>query len=337
MKYIGFITKGLEKVAEEEIIREISDVVIEEVKDKRIVFKTNENIEKIIQLRLLDDICVFVYKDVDIHSVNRLFEVFQHLNLQTCFDLISNYRSINNSFSLTLSFVGLESKDILTNLSLIIEKKYNWKFTERNHSNFDIRVFIDHGELLIGIRINSESLHNRAYKIASKPGSLKPTVAAALVQLATGGKKGLVVDTFCGSGTILCEALISGNQVSGSDIDCDSVEITKENLKELNYQDQSIIMCQNALKTHFSDKSYDFAISNLPWDKQIKVGSITELYIGAVHEYKRILKDGGVLCVLITKPELFIKHAKQILNPEKTERFPISLLGQSPEILIFKL
>lgn len=340
MKYIGFVTKGLEKIAEKEIQLKIADAEIIEVGVKRIIFETDESFNVLLQLRTIDDICFYISQHTHIKSSEALLDIINQTDFQKSFDLLNEYRSLNNIFSLTLSLVGFAKKndqDLTQQLSTIITEKYTWNFTERDHSNFDIRIFVDHEYVLVGVRLCKENLSHRVYKKSSKPGSLRPSIAAAMVQIATDGKNGTLVDTFCGSGTILCESLLSGNKIFGSDIDFESVEITKNNLKQINYNDNSPVLCQNALKTHFNENFFDFAVSNLPWDKQIKVESITDLYIGALREYKRILKKNGVLCVLVTKPELFIKHARYLLNPKKVTRIPISLLGQSPEIVLLKI
>lgn len=69
-----------------------------------------------------------------------------------------------------------------------------------------------------------------------RKGMLPPKVARMMVNLALGrveDKKSsspLVYDPFCGTGTVLIEAMMRGCQVVGSDLDADSVTGTQENL-----------------------------------------------------------------------------------------------------------
>ncbi len=65
-----------------------------------------------------------------------------------------------------------------------------------------------------------------------RKGMLPPKVARMMVNLAVGDAtpSSLVYDPFCGTGTILIEALMRGCQVAGSDIDPDSVTGTDKNL-----------------------------------------------------------------------------------------------------------
>ncbi len=64
-----------------------------------------------------------------------------------------------------------------------------------------------------------------------KKGMLPPKLARIMLNLATGGKKtdGIVYDPFCGTGTILIEALEAGFTVAGSDTDAESVAGARQN------------------------------------------------------------------------------------------------------------
>lgn len=67
-----------------------------------------------------------------------------------------------------------------------------------------------------------------------KRGMLPPKVARIMVNLATEGKEGLTLaDPFCGTGTVLSEAIMVGNNVLGSDINPDAIPGTKSNLEWL--------------------------------------------------------------------------------------------------------
>ncbi|MFH0830758.1 MAG: DNA methyltransferase [Parcubacteria group bacterium] len=63
-----------------------------------------------------------------------------------------------------------------------------------------------------------------------KAGSLPPKLAQIMLNLARQPKGALIVDPFCGIGTVLQEALLMGYQVVGSDSASDQVERTRKNL-----------------------------------------------------------------------------------------------------------
>lgn len=339
MNYIAYCTKGLEEIVEREITSTCSPVTIAELGDKRVIFETQKNFKELIKLKTVDDIGLAITKIEDISSVAQIQNALRELNLMELKNLLSTNRPLDNNFSITASITGNEIKpnQLITTIAECIEQKYNWKFMERDHTNFDIRIFLDHQTCYISIRLTKESLHHRAYKTISRIGSLRPTVAAAMVLLATQDKIALkIVDNFCGSGTILCEAVGMKNEVFGGDIEAESVNITRANLTNLNFTKIDNIKLLDATKTSWSSGCFDAAISNLPWNKQIEITSITDLYIGTLKEYKRILKPSGALCLLLTKPELLIKHAKKIFPGSKIEVYKIGLLGQNPTIVVIR-
>lgn len=339
MKFIAYTTKGLEFVSENEIKNKLSNIKILEARDKRIVFESNSNFDQLARLKTVDDIGILIStltKNIDLKT---LAAEVEKINFDGIKNILSNFRKIRTAdFSITTSLVGIKnffSSDLIIVISQAIKQKYRWNFTEFDHTNFDIRVFIDHTQGYISIRITKESLQHRPYKISSKEGSLKPTIAAAMICLATDRKTGLkIIDNFCGSGTILAEGLSEGFDVYGGDIDPKSVLITKNNLSNLNGKTIDHINLLNALSTKWPNKYFDCAVSNLPWGKQIEIKSITKLYEDSIREYARILKPNGVLCTLISQPDLFIKYVKKYFPEKKINQFKIGLLGQTPTIIL---
>lgn len=337
MKYIAYCTKGLEEVVKREITSFIYDANVLEVANKRIVFDSEENVDKLVMLKTVDDLGLFVTSVENINSVENLVELVKKTDFRNYFNRINNYRNLKDKFSVTASIAGskLSTSESIKQVVSTIHSKYLWELEEFDHTNFDIRIFIDHKKLYISVRLTSESLQHRSYKTTSKLGSLKPTIAAAMVFMAQRGRRNLkIVDNFCGSGTILCEAINLGNEVYGGDIDNESVDIARNNLKNLHYKNLDRIKNLNATNTNWQNGYFDCAISNLPWDKQITVDSITNLYIGTVEEYRRILKQGGNLCLLVSKPELLIKYLKRSFPSQEIHSFKIGLLGQAPTIVV---
>ena len=341
MKFIAYTTKGLEFVSEKEISSKIFDAQIIEVGDKRIIFESNATFEKLTELRTVDDLGLIIQAIPTVETLDKLILEIDKIDFNKIKKELDQYREIaSNNFSITTGIVGVKNfvaSDLVKILSKSIYKKYNWSFTELDHTNLDIRIFIDRNIVYISVRLTKESLQHRLYKTISKEGSLKPTIAAAMVYLATDGKINLkIVDNFCGSGTVLAESLLMGNQVCGGDIDPKSVIITRKNLANLGYDREEKVKHLNATSTKWSNQQFDAAVSNLPWGKQIEIQSIIKLYEGTISEYIRILKPDGIICVLISNPELFIKFVKKYKQNPDIKTFKICLLGQNPTIVLVK-
>ena len=161
-------------------------------------------------------------------------------------------------------------------------------------------------------------------------GMLPPKVARMMVNLTVGE---VILDPFCGVGTILAEGMMLGYKVIGSDQSEEAIEKTKRNLNWFvsNYQISSskyqIFQCD---ATHISQKlppeSID-AIVTEPYlgpvveDRRRKIENgklrnvilgLEKLYIGCLREWYKILKpDGRVVIALpsfkLTDREFFVK------------------------------
>lgn len=327
MKLVAYTVKGLENIVENELNAVLGSIQLIQKEDKIVIFDYEGSLEKINKLRTAEDIGIFVSElnSIDMDKVN------------VAINFIKTFRSINNNFSITTSFISnTKDKDAMVNS--IIEKLTNASlvYTDKDRSNLDFRVFLNANIDFLAIRLNVNALNKRDYEIGNYMGALKPTIAAAMVQLATDNilEDAKVVDNFCGSGTILCEAYHKGFNVHGGDISTEAIMLTKQKLKLLGYTNIENIRIQDATKTKWNSDYFDCAISNLPWDKQHQITRITDLYVGCIKEYKRILKSKFRLCIICHKPELLIKHIKKEFGDMKIQRLDIGYLGQNPSIIL---
>lgn len=346
MKYIAYCTKGLEKIVQKEIKHRLEDSIFEEVSTKRLIFKSESKFSDIEKLRTVDDLGVFIGK-LELNEPKRsdyrlLIEEIGKFDFLMAVREIQEFRCIRpKEFSLTLGAVGIKDftiSDLRSSLVKNIGNRLGWRFNELDNSNFDIRVFIDSNHVFISARLTKRPLHRRKYKKESKAGSLKPTIAAAMVLMAAKGKRRLkIVDNCCGSGTILCEARVMGNQVFGGDIDKESVQITKNNLLNLQYKRLEDIKQLDCTRTKWPGNSFDCAISNLPYGKQVKVGRITSLYRDCLRECVRIVKHGGKICLLGIKPEIIRKYAKKFIRNVRVKELKLGFLGQNPSLVVVSI
>jgi tRNA (guanine6-N2)-methyltransferase len=337
MKYIAYTTKGLEEITKEEISHQLINTSFLEVETKRIVFDIEAAFDVLAELKTVDDLGILIGK-TETSRLDDIIPYAESLNFNEVLNQIRNLREVKENFSITVSLTGVQgykSPDLVNKLSQVISNKTGLTYLEKERSNFDVRVFIDHEEVYISVRLTENSLQHRKYKTFFNEGSLKPTIAAAMVQMVCNWKNGLkVVDNFCGSGTILAEALLAGNQVYGGDIDPDSVQMTTKNLLNLDYVVEDKIKVLDATQTNWPNSYFDCAISNLPWGKQVEINSITDLYAGTIKEYRRILKSEGKLCLIVSNPELLIKYTKQFFPENKITEIKIGYLGQNPTIVL---
>ena len=90
--------------------------------------------------------------------------------------------------------------------------KVNW--FEETGAHYPVRVSILKDEVTVGIDTSGESLHKRGYRKLTSKAPITETLAAALILLSPWNKDRILVDPFCGSGTIPIEAAMIGANIA---------------------------------------------------------------------------------------------------------------------------
>jgi len=174
-------------------------------------------------------------------------------------------------------------------------------------------------------------------------GMLPPKLAQIMINLAQAQQvDGLLVDPFCGSGTILSEALLAGyKNLFGSDIALKAIEDTRKNiswLKEL-YKIEGFhlkLLVKNVVYlSKFIKNDSVVAIITEPYlgpqrgnlDFKLVIGELERLYSAALREFYKVLQPGGR--VVMVWP---VYLGQKSLNPDYSNfklvnLFPDSLDG----------
>lgn len=188
--------------------------------------------------------------------------------------------------------------------------------------NLEILVVIGRDKTYIGRTISvynpfefeKRDMGKFGRELLDEVGIMQPKLARILVNL-SGTKQGeTLLDPFCGSGTILCEAMLCGINALGTDINAKCVEAAAKNIEktretyELKAEGRAIL--GDARKIPFSDNQIDGIatepyLGKLLWktpaalsvEKSIK--ELRKLYSEALSEMRRVIKQEGKI-VFIT-------------------------------------
>jgi putative N6-adenine-specific DNA methylase len=95
-----------------------------------------------------------------------------------------------------------------------MKTKYKQDWFEESGNSYPIRVTILKDEVTVCIDTSGESLHRRGYRRLTSKAPITETLAAALIMLTPWNKDRLLVDPFCGSGTIPIEAAMIGAKIA---------------------------------------------------------------------------------------------------------------------------
>ena len=120
--------------------------------------------------------------------------------------------SLNSSLHSVPNIQKIIKKAIVERLKSV----YKTEWFSENGTTYKIRFSIIKDNVTICIDTSGEGLHKRGYRAHSNLAPIKETLAASMCKLARIFPDTLLIDPFCGSGTILIEAaLMAKNQAPG--------------------------------------------------------------------------------------------------------------------------
>lgn len=97
-----------------------------------------------------------------------------------------------------------------------LKQVYHVSWFEEEGQHFPVRVFLMKDQVTIGLDTTGESLHKRGYRKLTAKAPIAENLAAALIMLTPWKRDRILVDPFCGSGTIPIEAaLLAANIAPG--------------------------------------------------------------------------------------------------------------------------
>jgi putative N6-adenine-specific DNA methylase len=95
-----------------------------------------------------------------------------------------------------------------------MKTKYHINWFRETGASYPVRIFLLKDEATIGLDTSGEPLHKRGYRQLTSKAPLTETLAAALIMLTPWKRDRILVDPFCGSGTIPIEAAMIGANIA---------------------------------------------------------------------------------------------------------------------------
>lgn len=194
-----------------------------------------------------------------------------------------------------------------------------------------VRVHIDGGEAVLGIRLADRPMHRRAWKERDTPGTLHPPVAAAM-GLVAGIRPGVIVaDPFCGSGTIGIEIALDEPTAHTfmSDLENEAVKTTRHNASVADVADRAVIARADGVLPPLRPSSVDRIVSNTPWGKAVKVeGGLQGGWTSFVDAMAEVVGDRGRMVLLVdTEEAAALTAAAEDVGWSVLDRFQLAVSG----------
>jgi putative N6-adenine-specific DNA methylase len=122
-----------------------------------------------------------------------------------------NARIVVDKVRLSKSVLASE-RSVQTIIHKAIAQKLcdTWKLSSLPESGNTcaVRVYVERDAVELVVDSSGDALHKRGYRTRGLDAPLRETVAAAMLHLALWRRKMPLCDPFCGSGTIICEAVL---------------------------------------------------------------------------------------------------------------------------------
>jgi tRNA (guanine6-N2)-methyltransferase len=220
----------------------------------------------------------------------------------------------------------------------IVERTdHTWRLEEGEEAEVEFWATMIDTEFFLTVRLSDDRMRHREYKAAHRPASLRASSAAALAWASEPRDDDVVLDPFCGAGTILIERAHLGKyaMLLGSDRDQAALAAARTNVGA-RYKP---IQLENwdAASLPLADQSVNKIVTNLPWG--IRYGSHGEnrkLYPEWFREFARVLKSSGTMILLTSEWRLMrdLERSRKIAPPSKIIR--VSILGTPASVYVLK-
>jgi putative N6-adenine-specific DNA methylase len=214
-----------------------------------------------------------------------------------------NAKSIKSTLFSLPSIQSISKKAIVDKL----KNKLNLEILDESQEEYEILIDILNDKVTVRINTTGEGLFKRGYRTESNEAPMRETLAATLVNISNWKSKIPLIDPMCGTGTILIEAALYGNNIApglyrnfafekwdfisdkliakerafakaqifdrkmtikGYDIDSEVIEVAKSNALRAGVLDKIDFNVRD-LKEFDTDIEYGYIISNPPYGERL--------------------------------------------------------------------
>lgn len=347
----AIVLPGLEPIAAEEIQRDFRGEV-KKTEPGVVVFRVPDIDASLLRLRTVEDVFLLAwgtdqltYRAKDLESIRRW--TAKEVNWDRLLRLHHAVRPKPKgkpTFRLVAQMTGTHGYrriDARTALAQGLAGKLpaSWRHAEENAA-VEIWLTINGAMAVCGLRLSDRTMRHRTYKMEHIPASLRPTLAAAMVQLAEIKPNQVVFDPMCGAGTILAEVLDFGRRLArstlhvwGGDLDHTALRSAGANLRRLG---QPLLARWDAARLPLADQSVDRLISNPPFGKQLSSPEeIGPLYRRMIEACDRVLRPKG-RAVLLVGDQGPLKEAARAVGWKPLRQLRVRVLGQGAVVSVWR-
>jgi 23S rRNA G2445 N2-methylase RlmL len=325
---------GIEDVAAAEIRERLSPTRLR-IAHREIRFESTQ-LEQAVSLGVADDVFMVVFDAGPIgrgrSELATLAGRVRSIDLAAAADVIGTVRPVRGvAFDVTASFLGARNFtrfDIEDAIGDAVESATGWCYRSRgegrpSQTDLSLRAHLTREATTVAVRVAATPLHRRSYRVVSRPGALHPPLARALLWLASPAENAVLVDPFCGTGTIPIEAKLwrPSLTVFGSDLDQAAITAARTNAATASATIE--LRRADAAYLPAAGNSVDNLVTNPPWGIRVSAaGSLSRTALPFWANADGILTQAGRIVVTAKKrqPSLSIPERTFAILDRRTVR-----------------
>lgn len=270
-----------------------------------VVFRYGGPIRALRQLRTVEDIFVLALSVADVsRQYSELFKITDQIaaapEFKVAVDRLMHFqREVNQGGAPTFQVVSriygrfpYKVRNLTISILKGIEKRYpHWQPTQQN-PRVEIYANMLGSRFLCGLRLPQEVLGTVSISEPDEGPAIRPSVAAAMIQLTEPAETDVFLDPTCRDGLLLQARRLSGpyQQLLGGDITLDNAQRTRRNLHRQRKERPSALTISQfeAVAMPFADHTINKMIGYFP-QQQLPATELSN-YLA---EMARVLQPGG--------------------------------------------
>jgi tRNA (guanine6-N2)-methyltransferase len=339
--FFASFASGMQFIVKDILRKQIPDVEICQLFDGAVLFETDKPYDRLNMYCFNNIFSVITYienKNGDIESF-----IQQIVNTRLQSEIISNNSKNYKTFRVVVSsenqFVSVNEK-LKVQIEMLISSQSKLKLN-RSSSNAEFWILYRTESFCYFLKRLSK---HTAYEKILRKGELHPEIAYLMNWLSDPDKNDIVLDPFCGNGSIPLKRALNfpTKQIFAFDIDNSMISIVKKKItasKSLSNMRNIVIRKVDIkyLDKELLQESIDKIVTDPPWGSYEKMNvEIEKFYVMMLLKMERVLKNNGIIVLLIGRSNYMEKLIEAIPNLSIEQNYNVLISGKKANLVKLK-